>query len=149
MAFWKKENPSKKKGHFGRNSHLSDPLRPISAAFWGLLWLKEPKYPLSASFGSFSCLSIPFGFRPKLPISKSPLSVLAETLSVELYRVHTHWHGGEYDQCELPAVTEGRYERRGERGAHPHEHGDLLAHALLELVNVPAERYKKSLSQVQ
>ena len=43
-------------------------------------------------------------------------------------------------------MTERRDERRGEARAHPNEHGDLLTHALLELVDVPAGTKQRGLS---
>ena len=66
---------SAERDNFGRNSFLSVPfktiLRPFLAARAEILLL--------ASCGSFSCLWVPFGFRPKLPFSEPPILILAKT----------------------------------------------------------------------
>ena len=46
-------------------------------------------------------------------------------------------HGREDDEGEFPAVDEGVDDAGGEDGHEEQEHADLLADALLQLVQVP------------
>ena len=71
---------SAERANFGRNSPLSAEIKssfqPKTSSF-GRNMLFRPKISLSVSFG----------FRPKLLLSRSALSVSAETLSVDHYQI--------------------------------------------------------------
>ena len=72
-----------KNQHFDRNAQFWPKLTSFGKKISQDLSAERPSFYQNTFFRSLSALSVAFGFRPKLQISKPPLSVSARTLSVD------------------------------------------------------------------